>query len=442
MPDEALCRICPRSHFPALGQPTCFGFLDVTPPAAKPLQAPREVTAVTRLPTSVVALGVVSLFMDISSESIHSLLPAFLATVLGASALSIGVIEGVAEATASISRIFSGAISDWIGKRKLLVLLGYGLSAATKPLFPLASGIGLVLIARFADRIGKGIRGAPRDALIADVTPIELRGTAYGLRQSLDTIGAFVGPLLAIGLMALSGGDFRRVFWIAVIPAFIAVALIVISVKEPVVPRSEERRQLPIRRSELARFDSAFWLLVAVASALTLARFSDAFLLLAAQHIGMAVTLIPSVLLTMNVVYAVAAYPFGRLSDRLNRRTLLVLGIVLLMAADVVLAAAGTVWQVLAGAVLWGLHMGATQGLLSALVADAAPDGLRGTAFGVYYLMTGTALLAANIIAGALWITIGPAATFGAGAILGGAALSGLLTVSPRRLDEEPHNTP
>jgi MFS family permease len=383
------------------------------------------------VPRTIIALGVVSLFMDISSEVIHSLLPMFLVTVLGVSALSVGGIEGIAEATASITKLFSGAISDWIGKRKPLVLLGYGLAAVTKPLFPMARGVGVVLIARFVDRIGKGIRGAPRDALIADVTPVDLRGTAFGLRQSLDTVGAFVGPLLAMLLMVVSSNNFRFVFWVATIPAFIAVLLIVFGVQEPERPRSAERRRFPIRRAELAQLNANFWWLIGFATVLTLARFSEAFLLLAAEHVGMAVALIPAVLVTMNVVYAAAAYPFGRLSDRVSRRMLLLFGIGFLIVADLVLAKAGTVWQVLVGAVFWGLHMGTTQGLLSTLVVDEVPQNLRGTAFGLYSLITGAALLVASVVAGWLWTVVGPGATFTAGAIFAGIAVAGILAKMP-----------
>ena len=390
-------------------------------------EAPQSTAGVRAVPRTVIALGIVSLFMDISSEIIHSLLPAFLVTVLGVSALSVGIIEGIAEATASITKIFSGAISDWTGKRKPLVLIGYGLAVVTKPLFPLASGVSMVLAARFIDRIGKGIRGAPRDALIADVTPVELRGTAFGLRQSMDTIGAFVGPMLAMLLMMASSDNFRLVFWVAVIPAVIAIVLIVYGVQEPETPRSGERRRFPIQRAELMRLDVGFWWLVGLATVLTLARFSEAFLLLASQHVGLAIALIPGVLVTMNVVYAASAYPFGRLSDRMSRRTLLLLGIGFLIAADLVLATAGTVLQVLAGVVLWGLHMGATQGLLSTLVVDAVPADLRGTAFGLYSLITGVSLLAASVVAGWLWTVSGPGATFTAGAIFASVALLGMI---------------
>ena len=385
------------------------------------------------LPRGVIALGFVSLFMDASSEMVHSLLPIYLVSVLGVSAMSVGVIEGIAEATASIVKVFSGTLSDWIGKRKPLVLLGYGLGALTKPLFPLASGLGLVLTARFVDRIGKGIRGAPRDALVADITPVEVRGAAYGLRQSMDTVGAFAGPAVALLLMAASGDNFRLVFWVAVVPAVLSVLLIVFGVQEPEVHVATTRRRIPIHRDELRRLPAAYWLVVAFASALTLARFSEAFLLLRASNIGLAATYVPLVLIVMNVVYAASAWPFGHLSDRFDRRRLLALGIGFLIAADVALAAASSLWWVGLGTVLWGLHMGVTQGLLTVLIADAAPVDLRGTAFGVFNLLTGLTLLAASVLAGALWTAAGPAMTFAAGAGFSLLALIGLLAASRGR---------
>jgi MFS family permease len=403
------------------------------PEASRP-----PMTEIRGIPRTVVALGLVSLFMDISSEIIHSLLPVFLVTALGASALAVGLIEGIAEAATPITKLFSGAISDWIGKRKPLVLLGYGLSAATKPLFPLASGVGAVLIARFLDRIGKGIRGAPRDALIGDVTPVELRGTAFGLRQSMDTVGAFAGPLLAMLIMAASNDDFRLVFWFAVVPGIVSVLLILYGVREPDLPRATERRPFPIQPSELRRLDLAYWWLVGIATVLTLGRFSEAFLLLAAEHVGLAVALIPGVLVTMNAVYAASAYPFGRLSDAVSRRMLLAFGAIFLIAADSLLATAGTPWQVFAGVILWGLHMGATQGLLSTLVVDAAPADLRGTALGIYNLITGIALLAASVLAGSLWTVFGPAATFVVGGAFAGIALLGMLSLRSGMLQSSP----
>lgn len=387
----------------------------------------------SKLPKGVVALGLVSLFMDLSSEMIHGLLPVFLVTVLGATALSVGLIEGIAEATASIAKVFSGVISDWIGRRKPLVLLGYGLAALTKPLFPLATGIGAILTARFVDRIGKGIRGAPRDALIADITPPEILGAAYGLRQSMDTVGAFAGPLLAIVLMYATHNDFRLVFWVATVPAVVCVLLIIFGVEEPESTHQTTQAKFPISRANLRRLPPSFWWVVVFAAVLTLARFSEAFLLLRAQNMGLAVTWVPMILIVMNVVYAASAYPFGKLSDNGSRRKLLAWGIIFLVMADLVLAVAGNVWVVGVGAAIWGLHMGATQGLLSALVADAAPADLRGTAFGVFNLASGVALLAASVIAGSLWSLFGPAMTFYAGAAFAFMALGGLLTGTRRK---------
>jgi MFS family permease len=385
------------------------------------------------LPGGVIALGFVSLFMDISSEMIHSLLPVFLVSVIGVSALSVGIIEGVAEATASVSKVFAGAISDWIGRRKPLLLLGYGLAALTKPLFPLATGVGAVLTARFLDRIGKGIRGAPRDALVADLTPRELRGAAYGLRQALDTVGAVLGPGIALLLMPLSGNDFRLVFWVAVIPAFVAVAIIALGVREPASRPSAGARGSPIPLKTATRLPALYWAVVSFATVLTLARFSEAFLLLRATDLGLAVALVPLVMIVMNVAYALSAYPAGALSDRMNRRLLLLIGILPLIGADLFLAWASAIWFVYAGAVLWGLHMGATQGLLTAIVAEAAPADLRGTAFGVFSLTTGLALLLASLLAGWLWTAIGPAMTFFAGAGFSGIAMLGLLFAHARR---------
>ena len=378
------------------------------------------------IPGGVWALGVVSLLMDVSSEMIHALLPLYLVTVLGTSMLTVGVIEGVAEATASIVKIFSGALSDRLGKRKLLAALGYGLAAFTKPIFPLASGIGWLMAAHFIDRVGKGIRGAPRDALIADIAPHDLRGASFGLRQTLDTIGAFLGPLLAIGLMILAANNFTVVFWIAVIPAFLSFAVIVLAVREPNRPAGARAVKSPLSRMELRRLGDAYWFVVAVATIFTLARFSEAFLLLRAQSVGLSLALVPAVLVVMNVAYAFSAWPAGALSDRIGRFGLLSMGFALLLMADLFLALGENIGVVLLGAVLWGLHMGLTQGLLSALVADTAPPELRGTAFGMFNLVTGLAMLVASVIAGSLWDNIGPRGTFLAGALFTAAALAAL----------------
>ena len=362
-------------------------------------------------------LGFVSLFMDISSELIHSLLPVFMVTGLGASMFLVGVVEGVAESTALIVKVFSGAISDYFGKRKGLAVLGYGLGALSKPIFALALTVNWVLAARFMDRIGKGIRGAPRDALVADLTPPEIRGAAYGLRQSLDTVGAFVGPLLAIGLMLLWAGDFRMVFWFAVIPAVIAVLLLMFGVKEPGTGTARRNPVSPIRWKTLRDFGGAYWWVVAAGGVFTLARFSEAFLILRAQQLGLPDTYAPLVLVTMNVVYALAAYPMGKLADRMSHRTLLGAGLVVLILADLVLAQAPGLAMVAVGVALWGLHLGMTQGLLATMVAGAAPAHLRGTAFGFFNLASGIAMLIASVLAGLLWDQLGAATTFYAGAI-------------------------
>jgi len=368
-------------------------------------------------------LGLVSMLMDISSEMIHSLLPAFMSTVLGASATTIGIIEGIAEATALIVKVFSGVWSDIVGKRKWLAVFGYGLGAATKPLFALASGIGWILTARFLDRIGKGIRGAPRDALIADVTPEGVRGAAFGLRQSLDTVGAFAGPLLAIALMLLWQNNFRAVFWIAVIPGALAVALLLVGVREPARAHAHTRQALPISRAALGQLPQQYWWVVTAGTVLTLARFSEAFLILRAQQGGLALALLPMVLVLMNIVYAACAYPFGALADRMSHRTLLIIGIVPLIAADLLLAHSAQLIWIAAGLVCWGVHMAATQGLLAAMVADTAPPFLRGTAFGLFNLASGIAMLVASVAAGVFWDRLGPPATFYAGAGFAAAAI-------------------
>ena len=378
------------------------------------------------IPRSIWALGFVSLFMDMSSEMIHALLPLYMVTVLGTSILTVGIIEGIAEATASITKIFSGVISDWLGKRKLLAVIGYGLAAFTKPVFPLASSVGWIVTARFVDRIGKGIRGAPRDALVADLAPPELRGASFGLRQSMDTVGAFIGPLLAMGLMLLWANDFRMVFWVAVIPAFISFALMAFAVEEPATRSDAKKSKLTFRDG--ARLPTAFWVVVAGAGVLTLARFSEAFLILRAQNVGLSLALAPLILVVMNIVYALAATPAGIIADKMGRTGILLCGIGCLIGADLVLAFASTIWAAMAGVVLWGLHMGLTQGLLATMVADVAPADLRGTAFGLFNFVIGIAMLIASVLAGGLWDWVGPQATFLAGAGFAGVALLGFLT--------------
>lgn len=367
------------------------------------------------MPRTVWALGFTSLLMDVSSEMIHGLLPIFLVVTLGASASILGLLEGIAEATAQIVKVFSGWLSDRLGKRKRLAVIGYALAAFTKPLFPLANSIVLVFFARFADRIGKGIRGAPRDALVADVTPPEIRGAAYGLRQSLDTVGAAIGPVLAIGLMFTFANDIRSVLWFAVIPAFLAVLVLLIGVKEP--PRDPNpAARLPIRRADFAALGPAYRRVVILGAAFTLARFSEAFLVVRANAEGLPLMWTPAVIALLSLVFAVAAYPAGLVQDRAGPRGLLIAGLGVLVVADLALAAGGLP-MVLAGIALWGLHMGLTQGVIAALVAETAPGDLRGTAFGVFNLVTGMITLVASVLAGLLWDSIGPAATFLGGAV-------------------------
>jgi MFS family permease len=378
-----------------------------------------------QIPRTVWVLGFVSLFMDVSSEMIHSLLPLFMVTSLGASSVAVGLIEGLAESTALIVKVFSGVLSDYIGKRKGLALLGYGLGALTKPLFAIASSVGIVLTARLLDRVGKGIRGAPRDALVADVTPPHLRGEAFGLRQSMDTVGAFLGPLLAVGLMLLWRNDFRAVFWVAVIPGLMAVALLFLGLREPAQPQPIKRVN-PIRRENLKRLSASYWWVVGIGAAFTLARFSEAFLVLRAAQGGIPVAWIPLVMVAMNGVYALSAYPFGKLSDRMSHSRLLMLGLVVLIIADLLLASSNHWTIVLVGVAVWGMHMGITQGLLATMVAITAPADLRGTAYGFFNLMSGIALLIASSVAGLLWDRLGASTTFYAGAMFCVIALVGL----------------
>lgn len=382
-------------------------------------------STLSQIPAGVWVLGCVSLLMDISSEMIHSLLPLFMVTTLGVSVFTVGIIEGLAESTALIVKVFSGTLSDYLGKRKGLALFGYALGALTKPLFALAPTAGIVLTARLLDRVGKGVRGAPRDALVADVTPSHLRGAAFGLRQSLDTVGAFLGPLLAVGLMLLWANDFRSVFWVSVIPGVMAVALLFFGLREPEHHQGTKRTN-PIRRENLKRLDSAYWWVVGVGAVFTLARFSEAFLVLRAQQGGIPVALVPLVMVAMNVIYALSAYPFGTLSDRMSHTTLLGLGLIVLIAADLVLATNDHWGVVLAGVALWGIHMGITQGLLATMVADTAPADLRGTAYGFFNLVSGLAMLLASVLAGLLWDRLGASFTFYSSAVFCAIALIGL----------------
>lgn len=385
-----------------------------------------------QLPKGIWVLGFGSLFMDTSSELVHSLLPVFMATVLGASMPTIGIIEGIAEATAAITKVFSGVLSDYFGKRKTLVVLGYGLSAITKPVFPLATTIGWLFGARFVDRIGKGIRGAPRDALIADIVPARQRGAAYGLRQSLDSVGAFLGPLLAVGFMIWLANDIKSVLWVAVVPGFLAVLLLAVAVREPDSSKFGSAAGSRLSGAHIRLLGPRYWFVVALGAVFTLARFSEAFLILRAQDVGLAIGYVPLIMIVMNVVYAAFAFPAGAAADRVSARTLLVFGFGILAVADIVLATAASPRAAFVGAGFWGLHLAFTQGLLSKLVADAAPAELRGTAFGIFNLVSGGAILLASVIAGSLWGVFGASATFFTGASFAAFALVGLL-IYPRK---------
>ena len=374
------------------------------------------------IPRGIWVLGFVSMLMDISSEMVHSLLPMFLVGSLGVSVLVVGLIEGLAESTALIVKVFSGSLSDYLGKRKGLAVLGYALGALSKPLFALSSGAGLVITARLIDRVGKGIRGAPRDALVADMAPPEVRGAAFGLRQSLDTVGAFTGPLLAVGLMLLWANDFRAVFWVAVIPGLLSVLLLMVGVTEP-ERQANAPRTNPINRANMRRLSAAYWWVVGIGAVFTLARFSEAFLVLRAQQLGVGMAWVPLVMVAMNLVYAASAYPFGWLSDRVSHSRLLVAGLLVLILADAVLAVSTDWVSLLIGVALWGVHMGMTQGLLATMVADTAPADLRGTAFGLFNLVSGVAMLVASVVAGWLWETQGASFTFVGGGVFAVLAL-------------------
>ena len=378
-----------------------------------------------QIPKSIWVLGFVSLLMDVSSEMIHSLLPLFMVTTLGTSVLAVGLIEGVAEATALIVKIFSGVLSDYLGQRKRLALLGYALGAFTKPLFAIATSSGLILSARIIDRVGKGIRGAPRDALVAEIAPAHLRGAAFGLRQSLDTVGAFLGPLLAVGLMILWANDFRAVFWVAVIPGLLAVLLLFLGVTEPKQNHTNHRIN-PISKANLKRLNAAYWWVVIIGALFMLARFSEAFLVLKGQQSGIPIAYTPLIMVAMNIIYAATAYPFGKLSDRLSHTRLLAFSLIILIAADLVIANSHHWSTLLFGLTLWGIHMGITQGLLAALVAATSPKDLLGTAYGFFNLMSGIALLVASALAGLVWDLYGSSATFYAGAVFCGLTLVSL----------------
>lgn len=365
-------------------------------------------------------LGLVSLFTDFGTKAIQSVLPLFLLSVLGANLTTIGLIEGIAESTASTLKLFSGVLSDYWGRRKELAILGYGLSAAIIPVFALANSPFWILVARFGDRLGKGIRVAPRNALVADVTPTEQRGAAYGLRQTLDTIGAFSGPLAATLILLISGQNFRLVFWVALIPGIISVALLVKGIRE--TPSSQGKRGQPIQWSFCQQLGRNYWALLGVAALFNLGNFSDAFLLLKAQEIGIAAAWIPLSMIVMNFSYMLSAYPLGLLSDRIGRKQLLVAGFWLFALVYLGFAWVEQPWQIWGLFAFYGVYLGMSQGILLALVADLTPGELRGTGFGIINLVIGIILLPASLLAGFLWQTVNPQAPFILGSLLAIAA--------------------
>lgn len=388
------------------------------------------------LPRTVWVLGFVSLLTDLSSEIYHSLLPAFITVSLGLPAVALGMIDGIAEATASFGKLASGRLSDRSMRRKPWILGGYGLAALSKPLFPLAGSAVLLMVARFADRVGKGIRGSPRDAMIADETPPEIRGRAFGLRQALDTVGAVLAPIAAMALMFALSNDIRTVFWIAVIPAFASVLLIVIALREP-----ERRTAAPQRQALLSGFrqlDGRTRRLLAVGFLFMLARFSEGFLILRGMDLGLSAAASPLTLVVFNVGFLALAYPAGALSDHMAPRSVLMAGIAVLVAGDLVLAADFGLAGLAVGVLLWGAHMALTQGIFARMIADGAPEHLRGTSFGAFYFVTGVATLLASIGAGLIWDREGAGATFIASAVI--AAVAGaMLTVIPT---EQPTASP
>ena len=386
-------------------------------------------TVRARIPRTVWILGIVSLLTDISSELAHALLPLLIVGGFGAGMFVLGLVEGIAESTAAFCKLFAGRLSDAIGRRKALIVAGYGLSALSKPLFPLAGSVGLVLGARVIDRIGKGIRGAPRDALLADVTPLALRGEAYGLRQSLDTIGAIIGPLAAIGLM-LWLGVVRSALWFAVVPAALGVLVLIVWLREP--PATKSSRQALWSIAAWRGLPAAFWRVIAITALLGLARFGEGFLIVLGRDRGLGEAWAPLALVVMSSVYAASAWPAGRLADRLPRGSLLMIAASALVAADLVLGFGSGPLLFSLGVALFGFHLGFSQGVLAALVADVAPPTLRGTAFGIFHGVTGAALLAASLIAGALWQWRGASACFLGGALFAALGLA-LLTLHQRQ---------
>jgi len=397
---------------------------------------------------NVVALGLVSLFTDISSEMLVYVIPLFLANVLLAPAAVIGLIEGVAESTASILKLVSGAVSDRIGRRRLLVGIGYGTSVAAKTLYLVATVWPVVLLGRVGDRLGKGIRTSPRDALIADSTAPENRGVAYGFHRAMDTTGAFGGVLVAAAVIwamegdatRLTGDAFRLLVLIALVPGLLAVATIVIGVRDvrrdgipadavavPAAPAEGALRRVVGSTSEWRRFPAPFWLFMLANALFTLGNSSDAFLALRSQNLGLTLLALLLTIVAFNATNAIVAWPAGALSDRIGRRALVASAWLIYAACYAGFAMATSAVWVLPLWVAYGTYYALSEGVGKALVADLAPSELRATGFGIFNAVQGAMILPASVIAGVLWSAIAPPAPFWFGAVCSASAVILLL---------------
>jgi MFS family permease len=365
--------------------------------------------------------GWVSFFMDVSSEMVYPLVPLFLSSTLGVSKSVVGLIEGIAEATASLLKLFSGVIADRFGKNKLLMGFGYGISTASRPILALASGWGMVFLARFTDRAGKGIRTAPRDAIIAASTPPGQLGLAFGFHRALDTAGAVVGPAVALAILAVWAADFRLVFWLSVVPGVLAVALIVWFIEA-------DGRVRPAQAAlawSLRGFDDRFWEFLLVIGLFSLGNSSNAFLILKAEQVGTSPAWISGIYVGYNALYALMSVPGGLLADRVGMRRMIIVGLGLFAAVYAGIALASTPQQIAALFLCYGIYMGLTEGVQRAYLATLAPKERTATAFGLYHMVVGIAILPASLFAGVLWDTVGPAAPFLFGA--GMAALAAVI---------------